>query len=40
MIIVDMPNANVKVLRTTHVLGFDDAPHGYFEVLFDNVFIP
>lgn len=40
MVLVDLPNPNIKILRNLHDLGWDDAPHGYFEVVFDNVFIP
>lgn len=40
MILVDLPNEKINILKTTHVLGFDDAPRGYFEVVFNDVFIP
>ncbi|CAD8118574.1 unnamed protein product [Paramecium sonneborni] len=40
MIIVDMPNPNIKILRQLEILNFNDYPHSYAEIEFDNVFIP
>ena len=40
MIIVDMNNPKIKIVRQFPVMGFFDVPHGYSEVEFDNVFIP
>ena len=40
MFIVDMPNHNIKMRYPLSVLGYDEAPHGLFEVEFDNVYVP
>ncbi|CAD8179021.1 unnamed protein product [Paramecium pentaurelia] len=40
MILVDMNNPKIKIIRQFPVLGFYDIPHGYSEVEFDNAFIP
>ena len=40
MIIVPFPHPGVIYKRMLPIMGFDDAPHGYPEVVFDNVRVP
>jgi acyl-CoA dehydrogenase len=40
MVLVPLPTKGVQILRSLSVFGYDDAPHGHGELVFEDVRIP
>ena len=40
MIVVPTATPGVNILRSVPVFGYDDAPHGHMEIVYDNVRVP
>ncbi|QXQ07643.1 acyl-CoA dehydrogenase family protein [Sphingosinicellaceae bacterium] len=39
-VLVPLDSPGITKVRALHVFGYDDAPHGHFEVILDNVRVP
>lgn len=40
MVLVPMDTKGVEILRPMRVMGYDDAPHGHMDMVFNDVRVP
>jgi alkylation response protein AidB-like acyl-CoA dehydrogenase/aminoglycoside phosphotransferase (APT) family kinase protein len=40
MILAELNTPGIRILRPMSVFGYDDAPHGHMDIVFDNVIVP